>query len=176
MAAASFLVPALVLGFGLLQQVAQGTALLALIPIWIIGALTHHKTHTLGLREAATLGSVRSAGRPVLGAEIASHVGALPLRAIFAAFLIATVGWGLVPHVTVPPSRRRRHLTQRLSRRRARRASHPMITEDYRVWGVVFQIRNGQLGQRCIIAGWSSSGLPSFDRRICEPADPGCVP
>ena len=47
----SFLVPALVLGFGLLQQVAQGTALLALIPIWIIGALTHHKTHTLGLRE-----------------------------------------------------------------------------------------------------------------------------
>ena len=91
----SFLVPALVLGFGLLQQVAQGTALLALIPIWIIGALTHHKTHTLGLREAATLGSCGALTVP-LGAEIASHVGALPLRAIFAAFLIATVGWGLV--------------------------------------------------------------------------------
>ncbi len=91
----SFLVPALVLGFGLLQQVAQGTALLALIPIWIIGALTHHKTHTLGLREAATLGSCGALTVP-LGAEIASHVGALPLRAIFAAFLIATVGWSLV--------------------------------------------------------------------------------
>ena len=90
----SFLVPALVLGFGLLQQVAQGTALLALIPIWIIGALTHRKTHTLGLREAATLGSCGALTVP-LGAEIASHVGALPLRAIFAAFLIATVGWGL---------------------------------------------------------------------------------
>jgi uncharacterized protein len=90
----SFLVPALVLGFGLVQQVAQGTALLALIPIWIVGALTHHKTHTLGLREAATLGSCGALTVP-LGAEIASHVGALPLRAIFAAFLIATVGWGL---------------------------------------------------------------------------------
>jgi hypothetical protein len=91
----SFLVPALVLGFGLVQQVAQGTAVLALIPIWVIGALTHHKTHTLGLREAAALGSCGALTVP-LGAEIASHVGALPLRAIFAAFLIATVGRGLV--------------------------------------------------------------------------------
>jgi uncharacterized protein len=90
----SFLVPALVLGFGLVQQVAQGTAVLALIPIWVIGALTHHKTHTLGLREAAALGSCGALTVP-LGAEIASHVGALPLRAIFAAFLIATVGRGL---------------------------------------------------------------------------------
>jgi uncharacterized membrane protein YfcA len=91
----SFLVPALVLGFGLVQQVAQGTALLALIPIWIIGALTHHKTHTLGLREAATVGSCGALTVP-LGAEIASHVGALPLRVIFAAFLIVTVGRGLM--------------------------------------------------------------------------------
>jgi hypothetical protein len=91
----SFLVPALVLGFGLVQQVAQGTVLLALIPIWIIGALTHHKTHTLRLREAAVLGSCGALTVP-LGAEIASHVGVLPLRAIFAAFLIATVGRGLV--------------------------------------------------------------------------------
>jgi uncharacterized protein len=91
----SFLVPALVLGFGLVQQVAQGTALLALIPIWIIGALTHHKTHTLGLREAAALGLCGALTVP-LGAEIASHVGALPLRVIFAAFLIATVGRGLM--------------------------------------------------------------------------------
>ena len=90
----SFLVPALVVGFGLVQQVAQGTALLALIPIWIIGALTHHKTHTLGLREAVALGSCGALTVP-LGAEIASHVGALPLRAVFAAFLIATAGWGL---------------------------------------------------------------------------------
>ena len=91
----SFLVPALVLVFGLMQQVAQGTALLALIPIWVIGALTHHKTRTLALREAAALGSCGALTVP-LGAEIASHVGALPLRDIFAAFLIATVGWGLV--------------------------------------------------------------------------------
>ena len=91
----TFLVPALVLSFGLVQQVAQGTALLALIPIWIIGAFTHHKTHTLGLREAAVLGSCGALTVP-LGAEIASHVGALPLRVVFAAFLIATVGRGLM--------------------------------------------------------------------------------
>ncbi len=90
----TFLVPALVLGFGFVQQVAQGTALLALIPIWVIGALTHHKTHTLALREAATVGLYGALTVPV-GAEIASHVGALPLRVIFAAFLIATVGWVL---------------------------------------------------------------------------------
>ena len=79
------------LGFGLVQQVAQGTALLALIPIWVIGAATHHKTRTLGLREAAILGSCGALTVP-LGAELASHVGAVHLRITFAAFLIATVG------------------------------------------------------------------------------------
>lgn len=91
----TFLVPALVVGFGLVQQVAQGTALLALIPIWVIGALTHHKTHTLRLREAATVGSCGALTVPI-GAEIASHIGALPLRVIFAAFLIATVARSLL--------------------------------------------------------------------------------
>jgi uncharacterized membrane protein YfcA len=91
----SFLVPTLVLGFGLVQQVAQGTVLLALIPIWVIGALTHHKTHTLRLREAATMGCCGAVTVPI-GAVIASHVGALPLRVIFAAFLIATVGRSLL--------------------------------------------------------------------------------
>ena len=91
----TFLVPALVLGFGLVQQVAQGTALLALIPVWVIGALTHHKTHTLRLREAATVGFCGALTVPI-GAEIASHVGALPLRVIFAAFLIATVARSLL--------------------------------------------------------------------------------
>jgi uncharacterized protein len=91
----SFLVPALVVGFGLVQQVAQGTALLALIPIWVIGAATHFKTRTLGLREAAILGFCGAVTVPI-GAQIASHVGALPLRITFAAFLIATVGRSLV--------------------------------------------------------------------------------
>jgi uncharacterized membrane protein YfcA len=77
------------------QQAAQGTALLALIPIWVIGALTHHKTDTLRLREAATVGSCGALTVPI-GAQIASHLGAQPLRLIFAAFLITTVGWGLL--------------------------------------------------------------------------------
>jgi uncharacterized membrane protein YfcA len=101
----TFLVPALVLGFGLTQQVAQGTALLAFVPIWIIGALTHHKARTLRLREAAVMGSCGALTVPV-GAEIAARVGALPLRFIFAAFLIATVSRGLLP--ARPSSRARR--------------------------------------------------------------------
>jgi uncharacterized membrane protein YfcA len=88
------LVPALVVGFGLAQQVAQGTALLALIPIWVIGALTHLRMRTLRLAEAAAVGSCGALTVPV-GAEIAAHVGALPLRVIFAAFLIATAGRSL---------------------------------------------------------------------------------
>ena len=91
----TFLVPALVLGFGLLQQAAQGTALLAFVPVWVIGALTHHKARTLRLREAAVVGSCGAVTVPV-GAEIASHVGALPLRVAFAAFLVMTVGRGLL--------------------------------------------------------------------------------
>jgi uncharacterized membrane protein YfcA len=91
----SFLVPALVVGFGLVQQVAQGTALLAVIPICVIGAVTHYKTHTIGLREAAILGTCGALTVPI-GAQIAAHVGAVPLRVLFAAFLIATVGRGLV--------------------------------------------------------------------------------
>jgi uncharacterized protein len=101
----SFLVPALVVGFGLVQQVAQGTVLLALIPIWVIGAVAHYKTHTLGLREAAILGSCGALTVPV-GAWVASHVGALPLRVIFAAFLIATVGRSLMQARTTSRGRK----------------------------------------------------------------------
>jgi uncharacterized protein len=99
----TFLVPALVLGFGLAQQVAQGTALLALIPVWVIGALTHHKTHTLRLREAAAVGSCGALTVP-LGAEIAAHTGALPLRVTFAVFLIATVARGVAHRSSRQPS------------------------------------------------------------------------
>src|SRR5204862_6737037 len=88
-------VPGLVVVIGLVQWGERGTALLALIPICVIGAVRHHKTHTLGLREAAVLGACGALTVPI-GAEIASHVGALPLRVSFAAFLIATVGRGLV--------------------------------------------------------------------------------
>ena len=126
----SFLVPALVLGFGFVQQVAQGTALLALIPIWVIGALTHRKTHTLGLREAAAVGLCGALTVP-LGAGIASHVGALPLRVIFAAFLVATVGRGLV-HTRnrgnqPPPAAQQREGSPELGRRRTSHIPHAAI-------------------------------------------------
>jgi len=128
----SFLVPALVLGFGLVQQVAQGTALLALIPIWVIGALTHRKTHTLGLREAAAVGSCGALTVP-LGAGIASHVGALPLRVIFAAFLIATVGRGLVytrNRGNQPPPKAATSPRARPGNRPRRSDSQAVSTED----------------------------------------------
>jgi uncharacterized membrane protein YfcA len=66
-----------------------------LIPVWVIGVLTHRKTHTLRLREAAIMGCCGALTVPI-GAEIASHVAALPLRLVFAAFLLATVGRSLL--------------------------------------------------------------------------------
>jgi hypothetical protein len=89
----TFLVPALVLGFGLVQQVAQGTALLALIPIWVIGALTHHKMGTLRLRDAVTAGSCGALTVP-LGAGLAAHIDPAPLSIAFAVFLLVTVARG----------------------------------------------------------------------------------
>lgn len=56
-----------------------------------------------------------------LGAEIASHVGAFPLRAIFVAFLIATVGWAWCTHATAQTSRRHRYPIQRSGYRPAGR-------------------------------------------------------
>lgn len=99
----TFLVPALILGFGLVQQVAQGTALLALIPIWVIGALTHYRTHTLRLREAVAVGSCGALTVP-LGAEIAAHAGALPLRITLAVFLLATVARAVLQRSPQQPS------------------------------------------------------------------------
>jgi uncharacterized membrane protein YfcA len=98
----TLLVPALVLGFRLVQQVAQGTALLALIPIWVIGALIHHKMGTLRLREAAVMGLSGALTVP-LGAEIASQAGALPLRIAFAVFLLATVARGVTQRSSKQP-------------------------------------------------------------------------
>ena len=98
----TLLVPALVLGFRLVQQVAQGTALLALIPIWVIGALIHHKMGTLRLREAAVIGLCGALTVP-LGAEIASQAGVLPLRIAFAVFLVATVARGVAQRSSQQP-------------------------------------------------------------------------
>jgi hypothetical protein len=151
----TFLVPALVVGFGLVQQVAQGTALLALIPIWVIGALTHRKTRTLGLREAAAVGSCGALTVP-LGAEIASHVGALPLRVIFAAFLIATV----------ETSRRRR---QPLSNGEAARSRKPHLqAASHRLLHPEREDRNRpcRLARRLL-----TGGRPGFER-----PDPGSAP
>jgi|HubBroStandDraft_1064217.scaffolds.fasta_scaffold36554_2 uncharacterized membrane protein YfcA len=86
----TLLVPALVLGFRLVQQVAQGTVLLALIPVWVIGALIHRKMGTLRLREAVVMGLSGALTVP-LGAVIASQAGVLPMRIAFAVFLLATV-------------------------------------------------------------------------------------
>jgi len=132
----TFLVPALVVGFGLVQQVAQGTALLALIPVWVIGALTHLRMHTLRLGDAAVVGSCGALTVPV-GAEIAAHVGALPLRVIFAAFLIATVGRSLVHAPLRKPAAAAgsRPETGRQPRARNSRPGRPAPAPTPRAWG-----------------------------------------
>jgi hypothetical protein len=85
----TFLVPALVVGFGLAQQVAQGTALLALIPIWVIGAVTHLRMHTLRLSEAAVVGLCGALTVPVGASEsgggrpaVAHHLRRLPVATV----------------------------------------------------------------------------------------------
>jgi uncharacterized membrane protein YfcA len=62
------LVPALVLGFGIGQRVAQGTSLLAIIPNAVIGAVIHHRQGDL---------EVGAAGRMSLGGVPGALVGAV---------------------------------------------------------------------------------------------------
>ena len=45
-----FLVPAMVLGFGISQRVAQGTSLVAILPTAAVGAITHHHNGNVDVR------------------------------------------------------------------------------------------------------------------------------
>lgn len=82
-----FLVPAMVLGFGLSQHVAQGTSLVAILPTAAVGAFVHFRQGNLDWRAAAWIGGI-GAPAAVLGASLALALPQTVLILIFGAFLL----------------------------------------------------------------------------------------
>ena len=82
-----FVVPTLVLGFGLAQRVAQGTSLLVILPTAAIGAITHHRHGSVDVR---AVGWIAAAGVPaaLFGAVLALWMPVRLLAALFGLFLV----------------------------------------------------------------------------------------
>ena len=89
----TIMVPALVVGFGIPQQLAQGTALLAMIPMCAGGITQHHRQGTLSVRDASAvaLGGALAVGG---GAVLAAHTSPMALRHGLAAYLLVTAAVG----------------------------------------------------------------------------------
>lgn len=81
------MVPAMVLGFGIGQRVAQGTSLLAILPTAAIGAWTHHRRGNVDVRAA---GWIAAAGVPaaIAGALLAQWLPEQLLTGLFGVFLL----------------------------------------------------------------------------------------
>jgi uncharacterized protein len=99
------MVPAMVLGFGIGQRVAQGTSLLAVLPTAAIGAATHYRLGNVDVRSA---GWIASAGVPaaIIGAILAQFLPERLLATLFGLFLLAAAirVW---PRRSGPPVSRR---------------------------------------------------------------------
>ena len=81
------MVPLLVLGFGVAQRVAQGTSLLAIIPISALGALVHLRN---GEVDGGALWRMSVTGAPaaLLGGILAVMLSQRSLAALFGLFLL----------------------------------------------------------------------------------------
>lgn len=95
------IVPALVLAFGLTQQVAEGTSLAIIVPTGVSGALSHLRLGSARLGPGLLLGGVGACGAAA-GAGVASHLPDLPLRLGFAA-LLSLVGLRMLRSRPAPP-------------------------------------------------------------------------
>jgi uncharacterized protein len=82
-----FLVPTMVVGFGLTQRIAQGTSLVAILPTAVVGAWTHYRHGNVDLRAAAR---IASAGVPaaLVGAALALWLPERVLLGLFGLFLL----------------------------------------------------------------------------------------
>ena len=85
------LVPAMVLGLGLGQVVAQGTSLFAILPTAAVGAVIHHRSGNADLRAAAWIAGV-GAPAAVLGASLALALPQSVLVVAFSTFLLLAAG------------------------------------------------------------------------------------
>ena len=80
-------VPFLVIGFGIAQRVAQGTSLLAILPVAAIGALTHYRNGNVDLRAASWM-SVAGVPAALVGSALALWLPARVLGGLFGIFLL----------------------------------------------------------------------------------------
>ena len=83
------LVPVMVIAFRFGQHVAQGTSLVAIIPISLVGAVTHQREGHVNLPAAAWMGLVGVAGA-LAGAELALHLHPQVLARLFGFFLVVS--------------------------------------------------------------------------------------
>jgi len=82
-----FIVPLLVIGFGVPQRIAQGTSLIAILPTAAVGAIIHEANGEVDVRAAA---AIAAAGVPaaIVGALLALVVPQRTLLALFGLFLL----------------------------------------------------------------------------------------
>ncbi len=84
-------IPLLVLGFGMEQQVAQGTALVLMAPNMVIGFLRYRQRNPITFRMAALLG-IGAIVVSYFASLAAAHVSANTLRTLVAVFMIGLSG------------------------------------------------------------------------------------
>lgn len=80
-------VPALVLLFGLSQIDAEGTSLLAMIPVALLGALTQTKSGLVEWKAAVSIGLIAGIG-VLAGNYFAEHMDENLLQKVFAIFVL----------------------------------------------------------------------------------------
>ncbi|GAC1666737.1 MAG: sulfite exporter TauE/SafE family protein [Candidatus Dormibacteraceae bacterium] len=82
-----FLVPTLVIGFGLSQHLAQGTSLVAILPTAAVGAITHLRRGNVDVRAAAWIG-VAGIPTALVGAALALALPQAVLAVLFGLLLV----------------------------------------------------------------------------------------
>ena len=80
-------VPALVIVVGLSQHVAEGTSLLAMVPVVLVGAANQRRYGNVRARDGAVLGLL-SVGGAAAGVVLADALPGLALRIAFAALTV----------------------------------------------------------------------------------------
>jgi uncharacterized membrane protein YfcA len=82
-----FLVPTMVLGFGIAQRIAQGTSLVAILPTAAVGAFTHYRHGNVDLRSASWIAAAGVPGS-LVGAALALWLPERILLGLFGLFLL----------------------------------------------------------------------------------------
>jgi uncharacterized membrane protein YfcA len=84
----TLLVPALVLGLGVEQHLAQGVCLASFIPTAVVAVITHYRQNNVRTKLALALALGAAAGA-LLGASLAGQVDTKILRRLFGAVRIS---------------------------------------------------------------------------------------